>query len=265
MRFATVAAIVTLLLAAGGLAGTALVAGPAAAGEELEWDYAGLGPDRWAELFPEFCAGQAQSPIDIDTGAAAGVQGPSLRLVYDRTARLEVVNTGETVRADLPAGAGHLLVDGERYDLLQFHFHTPSEHELDGRRFALELHLVHRKADGALAVVGAVVERGARHAVLDRVFRNLPEIGDTEPVVVRGFRLRRLVPAMPEAFHYLGSLTTPPCTEGVSWFVRSKVIQMSWRQIAGFRRIFSGEEFPDGNSRPVQPQGGRTVVTVNPR
>jgi carbonic anhydrase len=265
MRLVAVAAIVTMLLAAGGLAGSALVAGPAAAGEEVEWDYADLGPDRWPELVPEFCAGQAQSPVDIDTGAAAGAHAPGLRLVYARAARLEIVNTGETVRADLPAGAGHLLLDGERFELLQFHFHTPSEHELDGRRFALELHLVHQSAAGALAVVGAVVERGASHAVLDRVFRNLPEIGETEPVVVRGFRLRRLVPARPEAFHYVGSLTTPPCTEEVSWFVRAKVIQMSRRQIADFRRIFSGDEFPDGNSRPAQPQGGRTVVTVNPR
>jgi carbonic anhydrase len=170
------------------------------------------------------------------------------------------VNTGSpdedaTVRANVPAGAAHIVLRGARYDLLQFHWHAPAEHELEGRETPLEMHFVHRRADGSLLVVGVFIERGRRSRDLAPIFSELPErAGETRDVT--DVRLRDLLPEERESFRYAGSLTTPPFTEGVRWNVLAEPLTLSKRQIQAFRELFD-----EGNSREVQPLNGRAVLS----
>ena len=204
--------------------------------------------------------GLEQSPIDIRAEDLVVVDSLSaLHFTYATRVTLDVVNTGSpdeeaTVRANVSAGTGRLWVAGVTYNLLQFHWHTPSEHLIEGEEFPLEMHLVHHAADGTLLVVGIFVVQGERHAELDKIFAHLPEEG--ESTTVRKFNLRRLLPEDHESFRYGGSLTTPPFTEGARWVVLVEPIEMSRRQIQAFMNLF-----PEGNRREVQPLNGREVLT----
>jgi carbonic anhydrase len=155
----------------------------------------------------------------------------------------------------VPEGAGILEVGGTKYNLLQFHWHTPSEHELNSEEFPLEMHLVHQKvgADDQL-VVGVWLEIADNpHEELDKIFSDLPEEeGKTKSV--RGFDLTRLLPEDSGSFRYQGSLTTPPFTEGVQWVVLKETLEVSQGQHQAFLDLF-----PDGNAREVQPLNGRAV------
>jgi carbonic anhydrase len=169
-----------------------------------------------------------------------------------------LVNTGSpgefaTVRADVPAGAAHITLAGARWKLEQFHWHTPSEHQLDGRHTPLEMHFVHTRADGAILVIAVFIKRGRTNGVVEPMFRDLPN----QPNVIRdvsGVRLKALLPAERESFRYAGSLTTPPFTEPVRWVVLADSISASRRQIGAFRELFD-----EGNSREVQPLNGRKL------
>lgn len=203
-----------------------------------------------------------QSPIDFRTKDVVRVRPDGLpRLEFDYRARtdLQVENTGSpdefaSVRANVPAGAGRLEVDGVTYELKQFHFHTPSEHRIDGEAFPMEMHLVHQAAKGALLVVAVLIEEGHRHGELEKVFDHLPEEGASVPVA--GFKLSRLLPGDRRSLRYRGSLTTPPFTEGVKWVVLVRALELPEDQIEAFRALF-----PDGNSRETQALNGRTVTT----
>jgi carbonic anhydrase len=142
------------------------------------------------------------------------------------------------------------------WDLLQFHWHTPSEHEIEGEKTPLEMHFVHRRADtGALLVLGVFMERGEKNRALDPMFRELPDEEGKEREV-SGVRLRALLPDERESFRYSGSLTTPEFDEGVTWIVFAESISISRRQIRAFQKLF-----PDGNSREVQPLHGRRILS----
>ncbi len=235
-----------------------------------DWNYNDLGPDTWAESFPE-CGGAEQSPINIDAEAvdaalaqlkaekrgAKKVGGISVD--YDKSATVEVFNNTHTVQVDIPAGAGSFTIGENTYDLLQFHFHAPSEHAVDGVLHPLEMHLVHANADGELAVLGIFMEEGRANKALAPIWADLPDVDDTRRIEVDDFRLSKLAPKKPTAVSYMGSLTTPPCSESVSWFVLDQDQQMSEEQIDDFEEIFSGEEFPEGNRRPVQPLNDREI------
>lgn len=206
-----------------------------------------------------------QSPIDILSTSVTRVDGrlPRLRFEYAARTDLLVVNTGApeeeaTIRADVRAGDGTLRIGDDRYTLLQFHFHTPSEHTVNGEYFPLEMHLVHRKDDGSLAVVGILVRHGAHNRSLGAIFDDLPEEEHDERDVHR-FNLNRLVPHPGHTYRYSGSLTTPPFTEGVRWLVVTDPIEMSVEQIRNFTTLF-----PEGNSRLPQPLDGRSVWTDLP-
>ncbi|MCP4963344.1 MAG: carbonic anhydrase family protein [Actinomycetia bacterium] len=249
-----------------GLAVGALVAllagvGPASGvndGGDPEWDYAENGPTTWADSFPT-CGGDFQSPVDVQE-VTAGEGGAELVFDYDRRSDVTVFNNSHTVEAEVEAGAGSIEVkigdESKSYELLQFHFHTPSEHELSGYDQEAEMHLVHKAEDGSLAVVGVLFENGRRQSALTRIWRDLPDVDDEREIDVRHVPLRSLVPAKADAYHYVGSLTTPPCTENVDWFVLDRIDTMSRGQLRELRHIFSGLEFPSGNARPIQ----RTVV-----
>ncbi len=145
------------------------------------------------------------------------------------------------------------------YDLQQFHIHTPSEHAIDGKHSPLEIHFVHKAADGSLAVVGLLVAPGAANAELEKVWRLAPAHA-AEGGVAGGVDLAKVLPATLENFRYAGSLTTPPCSEHVQWIVMETPITMSAEQIARIQTMFAAPEFPHGNARPVQPLGHRRVV-----
>ncbi|HEX8557701.1 MAG TPA: carbonic anhydrase family protein [Pyrinomonadaceae bacterium] len=215
-------------------------------------------------------AGSEQTPIDIRDEEATFVEHlPALGFSYGTKAALSVVNTGSpgefaTVRAELSEGdASGLKVGGATYELLQFHWHAPSEHELNGQKFPMEMHLVHKLDDGTpngkLLVVGVWVRAGKEHKELGKIFADLPAQPDERRAVVR-FNLTKLLPHGLESYRYAGSLTTPDPSgvfmEGVSWVVLAEPIEMSPEQLDAFKRLF-----PEGNSREVQPLNGRVVLT----
>ena len=205
---------------------------------------------------------QEQSPIDFRAEEVVRVRPdlfPRLDFDYHARADLTVVNTGSpdefaTVRANVPAGAGGLTVDGVTYELKQFHWHTPSEHRIDGEEFPMEMHLVHQASDGSLLVVGVLLEEGHRHGELETIFGDLPE--GSETIAVPRFKLSRLLPGDRRSLRYRGSLTTPPFTEGVKWVVMVKPLLLSEEDVEAFRDLF-----PEGNSREPQPLNGRTPQT----
>lgn len=203
-----------------------------------------------------------QSPIDLRESEITFVKRlPKIRFDYPRRVDVTLANTGSpdeftTVRADVPPGAAHITLSGVRWDLLQFHWHTPSEHELEGRDTPLEMHLVHsRVPDGALLVLAVFMERGRRNRALEPMFEELPDEAN-ETREVSGVRLPALLPHERESFRYSGSLTTPPFSEPVRFVVFADPISLSRRQIGAFQELF-----PDGNSREVQPLNGREVLS----
>lgn len=203
--------------------------------------------------------GAEQSPIDFREDEITFVDElPRLDFSYPRKTDVTLVNTGSpdeeaTIRADVPAGTAFLTVGGARYELLQFHWHTPSEHEVEGRRTPLEMHFVHRAADGSLLVVGVFIDEGRKNQKLEGIFGTLPE-HEGETATVARVKLESLLPRERESFRYDGSLTTPPFTEGVRWIVLAEPISVSERQVDAFQELFE-----EGNSREVQPLNGRVV------
>ncbi len=232
-------------------------AASAAHGAKAHWAYGGAtGPQAWGGLQPEFatCArGQRQSPIDIRDGI--GLDLDPVQFDY-RPSALRVIDNGHTVQANL--GSGNAIeVNGRRYELAQFHFHRPAEERVDGRAFEMSIHLVHRDPEGRLAVVALLVDRGAQQPVVQSVWNNLPlEKGEEQrasaPVDPAG-----LLPADRRYYTYMGSLTTPPCTEGVLWVVMREPITLSAEQISVFTRLYPM------NARPLQSAAGRLIKQSN--
>ena len=231
--------------------GTA-AARPAASASATTWGYGRHdGPAAWAELDPAFrtCAlGREQSPIDLAGGLRAAL--PPVAFDY-RPVRAVVENTGRTVQATPVPGSG-IVLDGVRCALLQFHFHHPGEHTVDGAETPLEMHLVHRSGRGATVVVGVLFAEGAANAALAPVWAAMPtEAGAASASV--SLDLAALLPAGRETWRYRGSLTTPPCTEGVDWVVLVEPLTLSAAQIDAFAAVYPN------NRRPVQPLGDRVL------
>jgi carbonic anhydrase len=214
--------------------------------EEGHWSYEGeTGPDRWAEVSEEFAlceTGAVQSPIDVTTGSAMSVGLDELEMTWGPS-EVTVVDNGHTIQANVAPG-NQTVIDGETYDLVQFHFHKPSEHTVDTEAFPMELHFVHAAADGRLAVVGVLLTEGEAAPAFDGLF--------TEGTELTGFDPTALLPDDLARFRYTGSLTTPPCSEGVNWNVLAEPVSLSAEQIAAFVH--------DGNARPVQDLNGRTIL-----
>jgi len=226
-------------------------------GEIPHWAYNGAGgPQSWASLKPEFslCAnGQRQSPIDIRGGLAVDLE--PVRFDY-QTSRFAVVDNGHTVQVNLAQGNA-IEIGGKRYELQQFHFHRPSEERIDGRQFEMSLHLVHRNDQGELAVVGLLFDKGAPHPVLQQVWNNLPLEKNSESSATNPIELSDLLPADRRYYTYMGSLTTPPCSEGVRWIVMRQPVTLTKEQIDIFARMYPM------NARPVQAIAGRRIIQSN--
>ncbi|MFO1327118.1 MAG: carbonic anhydrase family protein [Rubrivivax sp.] len=235
-------------------AATLAGAAPGHGGQGAHWAYNGeTGPAAWGGLKPEFatCAkGQRQSPIDIRGGIAVDLE--PVQFDY-RASPFGVIDNGHTVQVNIAPG-NSIVVGGRRYELVQFHFHRPSEERIDGRTFDMSLHLVHKDTEGRLAVVGLLLERGAAQPVVQRVWNNLPlEKGEEQPAAGAVLDLNHLLPPDRGYYTYMGSLTTPPCSEGVLWMVMRQPVTVSAPQIDIFARLYPM------NARPVQSAAGRLI------
>ena len=235
--------------------GTALfTCGAAFAADSVPWTYSGEhGPDKWAQLSPEFaaCNGKDQSPIDL-TGFIRADLAP-IRFSY-RPGGQEIVNNGHTVQVNYGAGSS-LTVDGIQFELKQFHFHAPSENRINGKSYPLEAHLVHADKNGNLAVVAVMYKQGAENKALAKLWPMIPGEGE-KGQLPSPFAAANLLPARHAYYRFSGSLTTPPCTEGVRWLVmKSTELSASKEQIEAFTHAMHHP-----NNRPVQPINARVVL-----
>jgi carbonic anhydrase len=235
-----------------------LTGAPAAAAESCSFSYEGAtGPEHWWEICPPrnftCVAGTRQSPIDLPAAPESSL--PKLVFKY-RPTPFEVENNGHTI--EVKVGPGNFVRIGqERYKLVQFHFHTPSEHRLQGQTYPMELHFVHSNALGELAVVGVFLREGAANPVIQKIWDHIPhgaDLADAQGEEGEEIDPEDLLPANREYYRYAGSLTTPPCTEGVRWHVLHDPVDVSAAQIDDFQEIFPL------NARPLQPLNSRRVL-----
>jgi carbonic anhydrase len=227
---------------------------PSARAEEAHWGYGQEhGPSQWSQLKPEFetCGtGKQQSPIDIAKADKADL--PAINFKY-QASPLHIVNNGHTIQVSLSPGSTITIAD-HSYGLVQFHFHTPSEEAIHGKHHALVAHFVHKDADGKLAVVAVLFDVGKSNAVLAPVLANMPrEEGPERTFEGTSLNPSKLLPSKRGYYEFEGSLTTPPCSEGVRWFVLKQPVTLSQQQLDDFRKLYPR------NARPTQPLNGRTV------
>ncbi len=220
----------------------------------VHWGYAGLGaPENWAKIKPEYatCAvGTRQSPIDIRNGIKVDLE--QIRFDY-RNTLFRIADNGHTVQVNVGEGSSLSLL-GKSYQLVQFHFHRPSEERINGKPFDMVIHFVHRDYDGNLAVVAVLIEKGAEHPVIQALWNNMPlEVGQEVMPPNLAIDLSKLLPSRRDYYTYMGSLTTPPCTENVLWLVFKTPIQVSPEQVGIFARLYPN------NARPVQPANDRLI------
>lgn len=223
---------------------------------EVQWGYEGeTGPKFWNTLKPEFniCGiGKRQSPINIEDSLT--LQGPAEPILINYTpSSASVINNGQTILVDV-MGENSITVRASTYKLLQFHFHHPSEERINGKPSAMVAHLMHRNAEGQLAVLAVLLDPGAANSLIHKVWTFMPlEKRDRVSVPAGVIDLNELLPKDMRYYQFMGSLTTPPCTEGVLWLVLKQPVTLSPEQLKLF-----GQQFPN-NARPVQPLNGRYV------
>lgn len=230
------------------------------AGEQAQWrtawSYEGAkGPAHWAELDPEYaaCNGKQQSPIDIQETKKGNL--PGLQFEF-KTGPLHVINNGYTaVRVDYPKGNGNFLVAGdERYELTQFHFHHPGEELLHGKGYDMVVHLMYAASDGKVAGVAVMVNEGRANPVVEELWKYMPQtVGKSHEIPGVELNPAGLIPKDAGYYTYTGSVTAPPCTEGVKWFVLKTPVEFSSAEIGAFAKLYPHDV------RPVQPLNGRVV------
>lgn len=235
----------------------ALATGPVFAadhGKSKAYDYGERGPETWGQLHDDYAIcekGDMQTPIDLAHANAKG--NVALGIDY-KTGPLTVSNKGLTVQADFAAGSS-INSGGTQFNLIQIHFHTPSEHAISGKRYPLVGHFVHATDGGKLGVLGVMFEEGAANAELAKILAATPS-SKSKPMTVEGQMIdpNGMLPADRSIYRYMGSLTTPPCSEGVNWHVLSKPITASKAQIEQFEALMGD------NSRPLRAINNRLIV-----
>jgi carbonic anhydrase len=242
-----------LLLAA---ATVLMPAGPRAQ-SNTQWSYEGAtGPEHWGDLDPEYAAckvGKEQSPIDMRNAEKADL--PAIRFKY-KTGTLKIVNNGHTaVRVNYgPENGNFLIVGDKRYQLTQFHFHRPSEEYIHGKRYAMVIHLMHEASDGKIAAVAVLLKEGSANPTIERLWEHMPKSeGKEEEIAGIEVNPAGLLPHDTAYYTYLGSLTAPPCSEGVTWFVLKTPMDISAAEISAFAELYPHDV------RPPQPLNGRVV------
>jgi carbonic anhydrase len=224
--------------------------------EPPHWTYEGEeGPEHWGELSEDYAlcsTGAEQSPIDIVEAVAEDVG----EVTFDYLpSKINLFNNGHTIQEDYDAGSS-ITIGDTVYNLVQFHFHTPSEHAINGELMPLELHFVHRSEAGNLAVVGVMLVEGEENPTIAELWSHLPTIAtERRTIDAITFNAADLLPEnVGHYFRYNGSLTTPPCSEGVLWTVLDEPITVSTEQIEAFHAVF------ELNARPVQPLNERELI-----
>jgi len=213
------------------------------------WAYDGdLNPAKWGDVFPECGTGKQQSPVDI--------RGPFEKATHEikpdfKPGTLKILNNGHTLQVNIGAGS-KTMINGESFDLLQFHFHRPSEEHIEGKPSAMVAHFVHKSAAGKLAVIGVLFSEGAENEVIKVIWANAPQQEGPEKVIPEmTLNAAAMLPKRLNYYSYEGSLTTPPCTEGVTFYILKTPMAISRQQV---------EAFPfKANARPVQPLNGRRI------
>jgi carbonic anhydrase len=237
------------------LAAASLCCAWASFAEGVHWSYTEHGgPAKWGELEKEFATcklGKHQSPIDIRGAKVADL--PAIKFDY-KPSPLKVIDNGHTIQVNYAPGST-IDVGGTRYELLQFHFHKPSEEKVHGKSHDMVIHLVHKDASGNLAVVAVLLDKGgAASATIDTIWKNLPKEKEKEAAIANvTIDATALLPASKAYYTFEGSLTTPPCSEGVKWLVLKAPVKVTDDEIAAFGKIYPK------NARPIQPVNGRAI------
>jgi carbonic anhydrase len=239
------------------LAILSLMAGTAAGAEGAahHWGYSGEeGPKHWATMDDAFATcgvGKHQSPIDIESAVSKDL--PPLQFAY-RAVPLKVTDTGHSFQVNVPALSGGFIIGPDHYDLVQFHFHQPSEEVIKGHHYAMVAHLVHQNAKGELAVIAVMIKQGETNIFLQSVFDNFPAKGKLESSIAGAkLNLSDFIPQAQGYFTFSGSLTTPPCSENVRWFELKSPVEASAAQIRQFAIRYPND------ARPIQALNGRVI------
>ena len=238
------------------IAAAVLTSAPSSAQWKTPWTYDGA--DHWSTLDPDYAAcdtGTQQSPIDIRNAQQADL--PAIRFEY-RSGPLEyLINNGATIRVnyhDAPGRGNFLIVGSTRYQLTQFHFHRPSEEYVDGKPYAMEVHLMHQSSDGKVAGVTVFLKAGAPNATVQKLWEHMPQT-ESKELAIPGVDVDPggLLPHSRTYYLYTGSLTAPPCTEGVIWYILKAPVEVSPAQIDSFAKLYPHDV------RPIQPLNGRVI------
>jgi carbonic anhydrase len=220
-----------------------------------EWSYEGAeGPEHWGELKSDYALcrlGKHQSPIDIRDARPQSL--PPVQIVY-KTTPLRIVNNGHTVQINYAPGS-FIVVAGKQYELRQFHFHHPSEEHIQGKPSDMVIHLVHGDSEGHLAVIAVLLKQGKANSALQKLWDHLPSAeGSEESPAGVEVNAADLLPETLGYYTFTGSLTTPPCSESVTWFVLKTPVEVSAEEVAAFAKLYPH------NARPIQSLNGRPVL-----
>jgi carbonic anhydrase len=226
---------------------------------KTRWSYEGAtGAEHWGELDPEYATcktGKAQSPIDIQS--TRKVQLPVIRFEYKSGPLKYLINNGYTIRVnyhDAPGTGNFLIIGDKRYQLTQFHFHRPSEECIHGKPYAMEIHLMHQASDGQIAGAVVLLKAGSANATVQQLWDHMPKSeGKEQEIAGVEVNPANLLPHDLTYYSYMGSLTAPPCSEGVPWVVLKTAVEISEEQINAFAQLYPHDV------RPLQPLNGRVV------
>lgn len=232
---------------------------PKAESHHPKWSYEGdTGPKYWGDFEDAgTCkSGQEQSPINIQKVAESRSAAPAIR--YNKNASIRINDNGHTIVYTPTTPDNSITINNERFELKQFHYHTPSEHQFGGQSYPAEMHFVHANSAGSLAVIGVMLKQGVANNAAG-VLLNGTHLSAENQVdfTVNNVDLNTLIPKMPTFYHYNGSLTTPPCSEQVKWFVANQPVDLAADQLAVMTALY------EGNNRPVQSQGTRKVEQLS--
>ena len=227
-----------------------------ASSHQSHWGYTGHeGPDNWGTLSEKYtmCSkGKNQSPINITSSLDANLDAIDFNY---KTSPVKILNNGHTVQVNIDKGS-YIKLGESRYELIQYHFHTPSENNIEGESFPLEAHFVHADKDGNLAVVGVMFKEGKENKQLSELWGKMPmKAGKNHSLTTEAKDINKLLPNSKEYYRFNGSLTTPPCSEGVKWMVLAKPLTISKEQVKKFSHAVHGH-----NNRPIQDINARVIL-----
>jgi len=230
-----------------------------ASSHATHWGYTGHeGPENWGDLDAKYSmckAGSSQSPINITKSVQVDADDMQKIDFEYKTSASSVVNNGHTIQVNIKDGSS-ITIDRIKFDLKQFHFHTPSENQIDGKNFPLEAHFVHASKDGKLAVVAVLFEDGKENPIIKKIWNKMPHKADeSSGCGLTSKDVNSVLPKDKDYYRFSGSLTTPPCSEGVRWFVMEDYATISKAQVKEFLHTLH-----HANNRPVQPINARKVM-----